>query len=131
VKIEAPRLTESTSVASGIHHVALRTPDVDVLVSFYVDVFGLAVVRDSRPRSVWLTMGEDAVLMIEQRRPGEPAVAARSMEMFAFAVTSERKARIRADAVQRGCLDGETGHTVYLRDPDGRRVGASTYPLVF
>lgn len=115
--------------STGVHHVAIRTRDIDTLASFYTDVFGLAVVRDTRPRSVWLTLGEGSVLMIEQRRPGEPPLVAGSMEMFALAVTPERKARIRASAVGRGCLDGETEHTVYLRDPDGRRVGASTYPL--
>ncbi len=116
---------------SSIHHIALRTTDVDALVSFYTEVLGLRVVRDARPLSVWLAIDEGSVLMIEKRGPGEPAIAQGSMEMFAVAVTAQQKAAIRAVAAQRGCLDGETEHTLYLRDLDGRRVGASNYPFDF
>ncbi|MBI5506974.1 MAG: VOC family protein [Deltaproteobacteria bacterium] len=117
--------------AGRVHHVALRTDDVAALAAFYSEVFGLEIVRDSNTTSIWLSIGEGSVLMIEKRDPSEPAICAGSMEMFALAATPERKAAIRARAERRGCLDGETEHTVYLRDPDGRRVGASSYPLVF
>ena len=43
-------------------------------------------------------------------------------------VDSARDA-IAARARERGCDDGATEHTRYLRDPDGRRVAVSTYPL--
>ena len=67
--------------------------------------------------------------MVEARDEVEPAVAAGSLELFAFRVDDERKSEIRALAMKRGCFDGETAHTVYVRDPDGRRVGVSTHPL--
>lgn len=112
-----------------VHHLALRTGDVAALAAFYRDVLGLEVVRDALPRSLWLALGPGAVLMIEAREAGEPAVPAGSMEMFAVAVDDAARDAIRARAVGLGCLDGETSFTVYLRDPDGRRVGASTYDL--
>lgn len=112
-----------------LHHLALRTADVDGLVRFYRDVLGFVEVRDSRPRSVWLALGDDAVLMVEVRDAGEPALAAGSLELAAFATDDEGKARVRAEALRRGCFDGETSFTVYLRDPEGRRVGVSTYRL--
>ena len=115
---------------SRVHHLALRTGDIEALAAFYTEVFGLRVVRDARPASLWLALGESSVLMIEKRGPAEPAIGAGSMEMFALAATAQQKAVIRAEALRRGCLDGETEHTVYLRDPDGRRVGASSYPFV-
>ena len=47
-----------------IHHLALRSADIEALAEFYGEVFDLAVVRDSRPRSLWLGIGDEAVLML-------------------------------------------------------------------
>jgi catechol-2,3-dioxygenase len=114
--------------APRLHHLALRVTDVDHVASFYQSTFALAVVRDERPRALWLGLGGDAVLMIERREDDEPAPSPRSRELIALRVCAEHKAAIREQAVASGCFDGETDHTVYLRDPEGRRVGASTYP---
>lgn len=110
-----------------VHHLALRTADVERLAAFYVDVLGLEPVRMEPPRAVWLALAGGAVLMIEARGPGEPGVPAGSLELFAFRVSPERKLEVRAIARARACYDGETEFTVYLRDPDGRRLGVSTY----
>ncbi|HEX5658413.1 MAG TPA: VOC family protein [Polyangiales bacterium] len=107
-----------------IHHLALRTHDVDRLVAFYREWFGLHEVRDSRPRSVWLGLGE-GVLMIELANESEPSIAAGSLELLAFRVTVEQRQALRARVV----LEAETEHTLYFRDPDGRRVAVSSYPL--
>lgn len=111
-----------------LHHLALRTRDVDGLVSFYERWFGLSVVRDARPRSVWLGVG-DAVLMIEAADANEPTPLASSMELTAFAVSHDQRTRLRDELVRAALLEGETQHTLYFRDPDGRRVGVSSYPL--
>lgn len=110
-----------------LHHLALRTASIEAVALFYQQILGLAVVRDARPRSLWLRLGGGALLMIEALGPGEPAPDPASMEMFAFAVTDAEKARVRGEAVERGCFDGESAWTVYLRDPDGRRLGVSTW----
>jgi catechol 2,3-dioxygenase-like lactoylglutathione lyase family enzyme len=112
-----------------IHHLALRTRDVEGLVRFYREWFGLEVVRDQSPRAQWLGLGEGAVLMIEAAEPGEPAIAAGSRELIAFHTDSQALADLRARLVAEGRLEAETAYTVYFRDPDGRRVGASCYPL--
>ena len=114
-----------------IHHLALRARDVGETVAFYRDVLGLHEVRAARPQSVWLALSDGSVMMVEARSASEPAVPVGSLELFALRVTAARKSEIRARALARGCFDGETEHTVYLRDPDGRRVGVSTYPLNF
>ncbi|MBC7174296.1 MAG: VOC family protein [Polyangiaceae bacterium] len=111
-----------------LHHLAFRTADVDRLVRFYASVLGLRETRDARPRSVWLEL-EGAVLMIEARTEDEPAPSPLSRELVAFMVDEALKSEVRERAMAWGCHDGETAHTVYLRDPDGRRVGVSTYPL--
>lgn len=110
-----------------LHHLAFRTSDIDGLVRFYREVLGFAEVRDSRPRSVWLAVGDDAVLMVEARDAGEPSIPGASMELTAFATDPQGRARVREEALRRGCFDGETDFTVYLRDPDGRRVGVSEF----
>ncbi len=111
-----------------LHHLALRTDDVDALVGFYRSMLGLSEVRDTRPRSVWLALGGGAVLMIERREAGETA-RSRDLELFVLDVTEEEKAAVRERAVTASAYDGETAYTVYVRDPDGRRLGVSTYPL--
>lgn len=112
-----------------LHHLAFRTRDVDALVAFLVELLGLPEVRDARPRAVWLGLSDGAVLMVERSEGDEPGVPAGSLELAAFEVGAAEKARIREEARRRGCFDGETAHTVYLRAPDGRRIGVSTYPL--
>jgi len=116
--------------APPLHHLALRARDLDETLRFYREVLDLAVVRDERPRSVWLGLGGEAVLMIEKRGPSEPGVARGSLELFALRVSERTKAAIRAKAITNGSFDGETPHTVYLRDPDGRRTAVSTHPLM-
>jgi catechol 2,3-dioxygenase-like lactoylglutathione lyase family enzyme len=112
-----------------LHHLALRTADLAALAAFYRDLLGLEVVRDASPHSLWLGLGGDAALMIEARADGEPGVPDGSMELAAFRVSVEQKDAVAHRARERGCFDGETAFTVYFRDPDGRRVGVSTYDL--
>jgi glyoxylase I family protein len=112
-----------------VHHLALRTRDVAALTHFYRAALGLAVVREQPGYSVWLSLGA-AVLMIERRGDGEPDVPAGTMELTAFAVTDEGRARVKDALAAMGvAVEGETAFTTYFRDPDGRRVGVSTYAL--
>jgi hypothetical protein len=111
------------------HHLALRTSDVPGLAAWYRDMFDLIEARDLMPKSIWLGLAHDSMLMIEAREPGEPAPTASSLEMFAMRVTPVFRQEVKRRAVERGCFDGETEHTVYVRDPEGRRVGVSTYDL--
>jgi catechol 2,3-dioxygenase-like lactoylglutathione lyase family enzyme len=112
-----------------LHHLALRTPDVSALVRFYQSWFGFAVLRDHSPRSVWLGLAGQAVLMIEQRAAGEPGVPAGTMELVAFHAQPEARAQLRSRLQADGLLEAETAHTLYFRDPDGRRVAISSYPF--
>jgi hypothetical protein len=107
----------------------MRTADVEGLAEFYRLMFGLRVVRKDLPRSIWLGIGGDAVLMIEHRQPLEPVPPPGSMELLTFRVDEAAKALVRKHASDLGCYDGETEFTVYVRDPDERRIGASTYDL--
>jgi catechol 2,3-dioxygenase-like lactoylglutathione lyase family enzyme len=110
----------------ALHHLALRTRDVDRLLAFYGEWFGFTIARDLRPRSVWLALS-GAVLMIERSEAEEPPVPVGTLELVAFRVTVEERQAIRARLGD--ALEAATEHTLYFRDPDGRRVGVSSYPL--
>ena len=113
----------------SLHHIALRTRDVSGLARFYREVFELTVAREQPGYSVWLAL-DGAVLMIEARAPGEPDVPPNSMDLTALRVTPDGRERVRETLRQMGVsLEGETAYTTYFRDPDGRRVGVSTYAL--
>jgi catechol 2,3-dioxygenase-like lactoylglutathione lyase family enzyme len=111
----------------NLHHLALRTRDVPGLTAFYRTWFGFEVVREQLPRAVWLGLAGDAVLMIEQSAPDEPPLAAGSLELVAFRVAPAERLALRERLVAAGLLETETAHTLYFRDPDGRRLGASSY----
>jgi glyoxylase I family protein len=114
-------------VKLALHHVAMRTRDVPALSRFYQTVLEMEVVREQPGYSVWLRLG-DAVLMIEQAADDEPTIQHKSMELLCFAVTEPMREVVRNRlAVLKQSLEGETRYTTYFRDPDGRRVGVSTY----
>jgi catechol 2,3-dioxygenase-like lactoylglutathione lyase family enzyme len=106
-----------------IHHVALRTADLARLERFYAGALGLRVVRrDDARGTVWLDAA-GAVLMLERAAPGEPSIPAGTKDLIAFEVDDKEAWRARVT------VEAETAHTLYFRDPDGRRVAVSTYPL--
>lgn len=63
--------------------------------------------------------------MLERRDEGEPAVPPGSKELVAFAVSSSVTARLTEARV---AIEARTPYTLYVRDPDGRRIGLSSYP---
>jgi catechol-2,3-dioxygenase len=99
------------------------------LERFYTGFLGLRVVkRDTARESVWLE-ASGAVIMLEAATEGEPPVPAGSMELLTFSVEGEDdlkewRGRLAAAGI---ALEGETAHTLYFRDPDGRRLGVSDY----
>lgn len=103
---------------------AMRTADVPRLERFYVEVLGLAVMRrDDARGSVWLD-ADGTVVMIERAEAGEAGIPAGTRELVAFAVPDKEALRARLPP-----LEAETQHTLYFRDPDGRRVAVSDYPF--
>jgi glyoxylase I family protein len=111
-----------------IHHVALRTPDLALLERFYVGVLGLPITRRDGERSVWLD-AEGTIVMLERRDEGEPGVPEGSHELVAFAIAPELCAQQEEQLARAGVpVESRTSFTLYVRDPDGRRVGLSSYP---
>ncbi len=112
-----------------LHHLAFRSSDIEALASFYRELFGWPEVRDLRPRAVWLAISENAVAMIESREAGEAPPSAQGLDLVALAANAREKDEFERRAREIGCFDGRTEHTVYIRDPEGRRLALSSYPL--
>lgn len=68
--------------------------------------------------------------MLEQREANEPALATGSLELACFAITPDEHTALAARLDAAGVtLEGATAYSIYFRDPDGRRVGLSSYPV--
>lgn len=113
-----------------LHHIALRTHDVPRLTNFYREVIGLSVSRagpsgTSAAARTWLEVS-GIVLMIEPADEGEPLPARGSLDLLAFTAgpLEEAEARCTRAGV---AIEARTSFTLYIRDPDGRRIGLSVY----
>jgi catechol 2,3-dioxygenase-like lactoylglutathione lyase family enzyme len=112
-----------------IHHLALRTPDLERLKRFYVDVLGLKLAKEEAGRSAWLD-ADGVFVMLEQARSGEPAIPQGARDLVAFAIPMKKRAEYRERLEWHGiAIEDESAYTLYFRDPDGRRVGLSHYPF--
>ncbi len=110
-----------------IHHIALRTRDVARLEAFYTGVIGVPLGSRRGERAAWLDAA-GVVVMIEQAAEGEPGVPAATMELLAFAMDAREMGALHHRLEAAGvAVESRTAHTVYFRDPDGRRVGVSDY----
>ena len=112
-----------------VHHVAFRTGDLPRLEAFYVDALGFAVIQRHGARSVWLDAG-GAIVMLETREEGEPPHPSGSKELVAFSIEPDSRALRVARLAKAGvAVEASTEFTLYMRDPDGRRIGLSSYPV--
>jgi len=113
-----------------LHHLALRVADPERAAAFYGGLLGLAELRRDRgpegPRAIWLRAG-DTVLMLERhlRGAGESAGSGHLLALTADDLAA-CEARLAAAGV---AVEDRTPHTLYFRDPDGHRVGLSTFPF--
>ncbi|MEZ4451195.1 MAG: VOC family protein [Nannocystaceae bacterium] len=117
-------------VAGGLHHLALRVEDLERSAGFYGGVLGLVELarhreaEGERLRAIWFALG-DAVLMLERalRGAGEGRGSA---HLLALAVDDlgAWEARFAAAGVT---IDDRSAASLYVRDPDGHRVGVSVH----
>jgi catechol 2,3-dioxygenase-like lactoylglutathione lyase family enzyme len=132
-----------TDGPTGVHHVAIQVHDLAAMTAFYRDVLGLPVLRRwSTPdgtgeRSIWLDLGGGAFLALERvvsDRSGKAAPQpwkspAPGFHLLALAITRAARlaweARLGAAGV---AIAHRTAYTLYVRDPEGNRVGLSHWP---
>lgn len=137
----APRPPPCTSFRAmeplGINHVAIKALDIRLTAQFYTDVLGLTEthrnVDDRGLRSIWLRCGT-VVLMIE--RSAAPAQRSTGFDhdppglhLLALAIEpSSRVAWVAKIEAMGYPIVLETEYTVYVQDPEGNRIGLSTWP---
>jgi glyoxylase I family protein len=133
---------ESTLVPAvhGHHHLAIQVKDLPRAERFYADVLGLEVVRrwprEDGPgeRSVWMSVGAgEEFLALEACEVASPPATFRDPRAGLHLVA------LRIQAVERGAWEERlaargveivhrTPFTLYLRDPEGNRIGLSHFP---
>ncbi|HEU4384755.1 MAG TPA: VOC family protein [Anaeromyxobacteraceae bacterium] len=121
----------------GFHHLAVKVRDLEGCERFYREVLGLPVVRrwpdaSGTDRSVWLGV-EGGFLALER---GEGAPDARpfhdgrpGLHLLALRISAAERAEWEARlAGHRVAVEHRTRWTLYLRDPEGNRIGLSHHP---
>jgi len=112
-----------------IHHIAMTTPDPDRLARFYETIPGLSVIRRNEEsgslRSVWFAGDDGVILMIERGEAKAPFALVFNLRV--------RNANDDAETVRDlssiiPLEEERTEYTLYFRDPDGNRLGFSSYP---
>ena len=111
-----------------LHHLALRVADCERSVAFYSGLLGLPEVRRLREgdavRAVWVAAG-DAVIMLEKALRGAgPGTGSGHVLALEAGELAPWEARLAAAGVP---IDDRTAETLFIRDPDGHRVGLSVH----
>jgi glyoxylase I family protein len=122
-----------------VHHVAIATADPLRLAAFY-ERLGLKTAKEHRfddglVRSVWLELGGGAILMLELADTVAPSGAAPfatktpGLHLLALAIAAADRARVVQHLLAADIrIEHETPFTLYIRDPEGNRIGLSHYP---
>ncbi|HUR26770.1 MAG TPA: VOC family protein [Planctomycetota bacterium] len=119
-----------------VHHLALLVEDLAAAEAFYAGTLGLRVERRwpeaaGGTRSVWLSLGNDAILMLEKADPGATRRAdyGGGWHLLAFTITAGERAKLESDLRARNiAIESRTDYTLYVRDPEGNRIAFSHYP---
>jgi len=126
-----------------VHHLAVKVSDLARAEAFYVGVLGLSVLRRwplpdgigasgaSGDRSLWLELGAGAFLALERANAAgdEKSEDAPGIHLVALSIPrSEREAWIAKLAESGHPVYQTTDYTLYVRDPEGNRIGLSHWP---
>ncbi len=112
-----------------VHHVALRSPDPLTLAGFYAAALDLREIRRAEDEagvcSVWLDLG-GSILMVERG-----AAHAQDSGWDGLFLEAEAGSGATWEARWAGMgvvATGRTDFTLYARDPEGNRLGVSSFP---
>jgi len=125
----------------GHHHLAIQVKDLPKAERFYVDILGLKVTKrwpreDQKPgeRSVWLSVGAgEEFLALEACEADRPPAPFRDphggLHLLALRIdVKDRKEWERKLAALGVEIVHRTRWTLYVRDPEGNRLGLSHFP---
>jgi catechol 2,3-dioxygenase-like lactoylglutathione lyase family enzyme len=121
----------------AFHHLAIQVHALEEVAAFYRDVLGLVEQARHRSstgelRSIWLRLPEGFLALERVADPPElvPFRHPRpGMHLLAFRIhRAERSAVIQALRDRNVPIEHQTRWTVYVRDPEGNRIGLSHHP---
>jgi glyoxylase I family protein len=124
----------------GHHHLAIQVKDLAAAERFYVDVLGLEVVKrwpredGSGERSIWLSVGAGeeflALEACEAHRPPTPFRDPHGgLHLLALRILPADRGEWERKLTSLGVeIVHRTQWTLYLRDPEGNRLGLSHFP---
>jgi catechol 2,3-dioxygenase-like lactoylglutathione lyase family enzyme len=124
-------------VSLSFHHVAIQCHDLERCERFYREVLGLPLLRrwprpEGGDRSVWLGAGEGFLALERAEAPPERAAwrdGRAGLHLVSLRIGPGERDAWRARLAERGVeLVHETRWTLYVRDPEGNRVGLSHHP---
>jgi hypothetical protein len=121
----------------AVHHIAVQVQDLEQSRAFWCALLGLAEVR-RQPHALWCQAG-DTLVMLERapadasddddRAPPPFRSKRRGAHLIALTIDVDEREAWRARLAEAGVpLEKESDYTLYVRDPDGTRVGLSHYP---
>ncbi len=122
---------------AAVHHMAIKVADLARAQAFYVGVLGLPVLRrwpspdGAGDRSIWLDLGGGAFLALERADGAQPAKAedAPGLHLLALRIgRAERESWIAKLALAGHPVYQSTDYTLYVKDPEGNRIGLSHWP---
>jgi catechol 2,3-dioxygenase-like lactoylglutathione lyase family enzyme len=131
---------------AGLHHAAIQVRDLPGAERFYGGLLGLPVLRRwpwpeeegargrTGERSLWMGLGEGGFLALEacdgpSPQPQEFRDPAPGLHLLALRIAAhDRKAWLARLAGARVAVERETRWTVFVRDPEGNRIGLSHHP---
>ncbi|TGL59046.1 VOC family protein [Leptospira sarikeiensis] len=108
-----------------IHHIAIATEDPKTLKEFYMQIPGLDfekdhVLPDGNLRSSWFLAGSTRIMIEKENVPKAPHA------LIFSANTKEEKERL--DSLFGNSYVQKTEYSRYFLDPDGNRLGFSSFP---
>jgi glyoxylase I family protein len=122
----------------GLHHLAIQVKDLVQAERFYVDVLGLTVVKrwpreDGAPgeRSLWLSVGQgEEFVALEACDAERPPTPFRDPHggLHLLALRIQPSERAAWEAKLGDLVVHRTRWTLYVRDPEGNRLGLSHFP---
>lgn len=122
----------------GFHHVAIQVQDLDRCARFYTGVLGLMEqARHHRPdgtlRAIWLTVPNAGFLALEACAGTPPEDSFRhddaGLHLLALTIPRGERAAVERELTEKGVeIVHRTRWTLYVRDPEGNRIGLTHHP---